>query len=404
MLTKEENERLTRVGPGTPMGNLLRRYWHPVMASGRLDKEPVQPVRLLGEDLTLFQTERGEIGLVGDRCAHRAISLAYGIPQENGLRCAYHGWTYDAQGQVVDMPFEPACLHLKIKAYPVQQLGGLVFAYLGPEPTPLLPRHELFARDDLDKSIEMTPLPCNWLQCMDNSLDPIHYEHLHGVYGNYVAKKQGREAPMHPARHLKIDFDLFEYGVYKRRLMEGASEDCDDWRIGHPILFPNTLLVGDARAVRYQIRVPIDDAHTMHYNYNVWPRKSGVPSWEGIPVKVTTIYEEDGSIVADTVFKQDALGWVGQGPISDRTIEHLVTSDRGIMLYHNMLLEQMARVERGEDPMAVVRNPEKNYPMIRIRWEDRAKEVYWPQGRPAQWFALADEARPVAGTPARTGA
>src|SRR6266581_4093352 len=102
------------------------------------------------------------------------------------------------------MPFEPACLPLKINSYPVQELAGLVWAYLGPQPAPLLPRWDVLLRDDLEKIIFITPLPCNWLQCMDNSLDPIHFEHLHGVYGNYVAKKQGRPPRMNPAQHLKI--------------------------------------------------------------------------------------------------------------------------------------------------------------------------------------------------------
>src|SRR4051794_35780765 len=146
MITKEENDRLTLIGPGTFMGNLMRRYWHPVTAVAALDKDPVQPVRLLGENLIIYRDEAGKLGLLGERCAHRGISLAYGIPQENGLRCAYHGWTYNEHGQVVDMPFEPACLPLKITSYPVQELGGLIFAYLGPDPAPLLPRHELFVR------------------------------------------------------------------------------------------------------------------------------------------------------------------------------------------------------------------------------------------------------------------
>src|SRR3954463_4277723 len=148
------NDRLTKVGPGTPMGNLLRRYWHPIGAVAEFDAEPVQPVRLLGEDLVMFRNERGEYGLIGDRCAHRAISLAYGIPQPNGLRCAYHGWTYDTEGHVVDMPFEPACLPLKIKSYAVQELGGMVWAYLGPQETrPLLPRLELLVREDVNKDV-----------------------------------------------------------------------------------------------------------------------------------------------------------------------------------------------------------------------------------------------------------
>src|SRR4030095_15459821 len=122
MITAELNQRLTQTTAGSPMGALLRRYWWPVAAGQDLDQEPVQPVRLLSEDLTLFRDSSGRLGLIGDRCAHRAISLAYGIPQANGLRCAYHGWTYDTEGHVVDMPFEPACLPLKIKSYAVQEL------------------------------------------------------------------------------------------------------------------------------------------------------------------------------------------------------------------------------------------------------------------------------------------
>src|SRR5207247_1434959 len=116
----EMNQRLTQTDAGTPMGNLLRRYWYPIAARVDLEREPVQPVRLLGENLTLFLSSRGRIGLIGERCAHRGMSLAYGIPQENGLRCCYHGWTYDELGHVVAMPFEPTCLALKVTAYPVE--------------------------------------------------------------------------------------------------------------------------------------------------------------------------------------------------------------------------------------------------------------------------------------------
>jgi 5,5'-dehydrodivanillate O-demethylase len=135
MATQAENERLTRIGPGTPMGDLLRRYWQPVGTEIELAKEPVQRVRRLGEDLTLFRSERGEYGLIDDRCPHRCMSLEFGIPEECGLRCAYHGWLFDAQGNCLEMPFEdlthPELRYkekIKIKAYPCQALGGLVFA------------------------------------------------------------------------------------------------------------------------------------------------------------------------------------------------------------------------------------------------------------------------------------
>src|SRR3954452_16115119 len=249
MLTQEQSDRFTQVGPGTPMGELLRRYWQPISARTLLDQDPVQPVRLLGESLVLFRSEAGELGLIGDRCAHRGISMAYGIPQENGLRCAYHGWTYDTNGRTVDTPFEPTCLHMKIPAYPVQELAGMIWAYLGPSPAPVLPRWELFARADLRRSISISALPCNWLQVMDNALDPAHFEHLHGHYGNYYNRRHGKEKVMQTPRHLKIAFDVFEYGIYKRRLVEGDDEanPPDDWTTGHPILFPYVLLQGSGQ-------------------------------------------------------------------------------------------------------------------------------------------------------------
>jgi len=372
MLTQEVNERLSLVGPGTPMGSLLRRYWFPIAATADLAREPVRPVRLLGEDLTLYQDLQGNLGLLGDRCAHRAISLAYGIPQENGLRCAYHGWTYDTEGHVIDMPFEPACLPLKVKAYPVQEMGGLVWAYLGPDPVPLLPRWELFARSDLQRSVSIKPLPCNWLQCMDNSLDPVHFEHLHGVYGNYYNRRHGKPEAMNPARHLRIELDVFDYGIYKRRLVEGDDEanPPDDWTTGHPILFPYILLQGTEERFSYQIRVPTDDTHTLHIVYTGRPRRPEDREQDSIPAQHQPVrYNGLGLPDAPGIGEQDAMAWIGQGPISDRTKEHLVTSDKGVVLYHNLLLENIQKVERGEDPMGVIRDPELNEPFIGIKHE-----------------------------------
>jgi 5,5'-dehydrodivanillate O-demethylase len=378
MITQETNDRLTQVGPGTPMGNLLRRYWQVVGTLPDLDADPVRPVRLLGEDLVLYRDERGTIGLIGNRCAHRGISLAYGIPQENGLRCAYHGWTYNAQGQVVDMPFEPACLPLKIASYPVQELGGLIWAYLGPEPTPLLPRFEGYIREDLDRRVNIKVLPCSWLQCMDNSMDPVHFEHLHGHYGNYYNRRIGKPKVMETPQHLKIDFDVFEYGIYKRRLIEGEPEDGDDWTTGHPILFPNTLAQLQDAFHSYQIRVPMDDTHTLHVLYRGTLRQPGA---EPKPLEVVheeVQYNSLGLVDAYDVIRQDEMAWIGQGPISDRTQEHLVTSDKGVALYHQMLLDQIEKVERGEDPLGVVRDPEVNEPMIAIKHERVARAAFRP--------------------------
>jgi 5,5'-dehydrodivanillate O-demethylase len=377
VITKEINDRLTQTGPATPGGKLLRMYWHAIGALEDLRKEPVQPIRLLSEDLTLFMDTRDNLGLLGSRCAHRGISLAYGIPQDNGLRCAYHGWTYNAEGRVVDMPFEPTCLPLKITSYPVQEMGGLIWAYLGPEPAPLLPRFEGYAREDINRSVLIKSLPCNWVQCMDNSMDPVHFEHLHGHYGNYYNRKHGKPEGMLTPPHQKIDFDLFEYGVYKRRLVEGQSEDSDDWTTGHPILFPNTLVVvGGAWGGSYQIRTPIDDTNTLHFLYQFRYAK---PDEERKPFTVRheqVRYDQLGLAVGDAVIPQDEMAWIGQGPVSNRTQEHLVTSDKGVMLFHELILQNIAKVQRGEDPMGLVRDPSRNEPYIPIRHEGVARAGY----------------------------
>jgi 5,5'-dehydrodivanillate O-demethylase len=359
------------------MGEMLRYYWWPIAATVDLDQEPVQPVRLLSEDLTLFRNLKGELGLIGDRCAHRAISMAYGIPQENGLRCAYHGWTYDTEGHVVDMPFEPACLPLKIKSYPVQELGGLVWAYLGPEPRPLLPRLDLLVRDDLDRSVIMRPLPCNWVQCNDNSIDPVHFEHLHGHFADWWNRKHGIPRRVVTARHLKIEFDVFEYGIYKRRLVEGEPDDADDWTVGHPFIFPHTLVQGVGDSYGYQIRVPVDDTHTLHVRYRGAPAKPGQELPAQVPVRHLELpHDEYGRVEWSEISLQDEAAWVAQGPISDRTREHLVTSDKGVILYHRMLLENVEKVQRGEDPMFVIRDEEENTPYIHMERErDSAKMI-----------------------------
>ena len=383
MLTKEQNEMLTQVGPGTPGGELLRRYWHPVAVSVQLAENPVKSVRILGEDLTLYRDRQGRLGLIGQRCPHRLVDLKFGIPEDDGLRCPYHGWLFDPQGNCLEQPFEeytnPQARFkdkIKIKSYPVRELGGLLFTYMGPAPVPLLPRWDLLVREDLKAAIEIHELPCSWLQCMDNSLDPIHFEHLHAVFGNYQLKKLGRPPAMFPARHIKIAFDKFEYGIYKRRLLEGEPEEIDDWQIGHPILFPNTLAVGEEYRPMLQIRIPVDDTHTLHLMYVTQQREERGPR-PTAPVLRRSLYEADGkTIIADNIPKQDELAWVGQGPISQRPREHLGVSDTGIIMYHKLLHEEIDKVARGEDPLGVVRDSAVNEPMIVIRREKKGYEAF----------------------------
>ena len=183
MLSIEQNDRLTQVGPGTPMGELMRRYWQPIAAFSELCMNPTKSIKLLGEALVLYKDRQGRLGLIEEACAHRRVNMLYGIPENEGLRCPYHGWLYDRTGQCLEMPAESPDStfkdRVKIKAYPVQELGGLVFAYLGPDPVPLVPRWEPFVRQDIVRDIGWAVVPCNWLQVMENSLDPVHGEYLH---------------------------------------------------------------------------------------------------------------------------------------------------------------------------------------------------------------------------------
>ena len=169
MLTPKENEELTRVGPGTPAGELLRRYWMPVAPRAEIDEKKLRPIRLLGEDLVVFVDRSGRYGLLAEQCSHRSASLAYGRIEEAGIRCPYHGWLYDVEGRCIEQPAEPPDSAYKgtiqHPAYPLEELGGVLFGYLGPQPAPLLPRYDIVARQDWVRRIELHPvLECSAVQ------------------------------------------------------------------------------------------------------------------------------------------------------------------------------------------------------------------------------------------------
>ena len=365
MLSTRDNERLTQVGPGTPTGELMRRYWFPIAATLEMEKDPTKAVRLLGEDLVLYKDRSGTFGLIQESCPHRRVNLLYGIPEEQGLRCPYHGWRFDETGRCQEMPAEAPDSTFKDRVtaltYPVQELGGLIFAYMGPEPVPLLPRWDLFVRDDFVRDIYLTDLPCNWLQCMENSMDPVHTEWLHSYWTFYQMEREGKEVPKTPDgryatfRHTRIGFDVFEHGIIKRRLMEGQTEDHDDWKIGHPVIFPYTLRNGNG----FQIRVPVDDTHTHHITYRCSFPKEGE---EREPVRIhdMPIKDKNGKVFTHQTLYQDMWAWWSQGPLAQRHLERLAESDKGIILFRRLLKKQVDLALDGGDPMNVIRDPAKN--------------------------------------------
>ncbi len=394
METQEMNERLTQVGAGTPMGGLLRYYWWPIAGSAELQENPVKAVTLLGEHLTLYQDRQGRLGLIGQRCAHRRFDMQFGIPETDGLRCPYHGWMYNETGQCTDMPAELDESNFKdkvtIPAYPVQELGGLIFAYLGPQPAPLLPRWDLFAMDHVIRQVGVTEIPCNWLQCMENSVDQTHVEWLHGHLYRYVLERKGidpntRSAGRLLSHHKKYTFEPYEYGIVKKRLRDGETEEAEDWKYGHPLVFPGFVRIGGAMSGRYefQIRVPMDDTRTMHYSYQCYDPGEGVevPVQDSIPVFQVPLKDEDGNYIFDFILSQDMVAWWSQGAVVDRDHEKLAQSDKGVILYRRMLKDQMKLVENGGEPMNVFRDPAQNQylrlaPDPSIMTEDERQQLH----------------------------
>jgi 5,5'-dehydrodivanillate O-demethylase len=366
VLTREENEILTRVDRGTAAGELLRRYWQVVAASGELTEEkPIKAVKLLGEELVLYRDKQGRYGLVGEHCPHRMASLAFGRIDEDGIRCPYHGWKFDGAGRCLEQPAEPAERSYKDKvkqiAYPVQKLGGLIFAYLGPEPAPMLPRWDVLVWEHGKRWIEKHEiLRCNWLQPMENSVDPSHLYWLHGDTA-HLARTVERYEEEH-------EFIPFEFGIMKRRITPdkrpGESRQIDQ----HPLVFPNTLrhvfrtpkTQGKVRH-NLQIRVPVDDAHTQVYVVYFEANESDrSPSDGDAPWEFFLVRDEHGEYRLDHVLAQDAMAWETQGAITDRTREHLGVGDEGIIIFRKLLQEQIAIVRNGGEPLGVIRDSSKN--------------------------------------------
>ncbi len=375
MESAQQNKLLTEVGRGTPMGEQMRRYWQPFAAAVDLRDKWTQRVRLLGEDLVLFRNRQGGLGLIAEQCPHRRASFAHGIPTEQGIRCPYHGWEFDPLGRCLSQPFEADNAEFRDRmttdAYAVQELGGVLFAYLGPvtpdSPAPLLPRFDAFVADGAIRIMGRVVLPVNWLQIMENSLDPVHTEWLHGHQYEFQKEREGVKVAI-STRHEKIDFREFEFGITKHRLLAGHSEDSDDWRIGHPIVFPNLLAVGNgdpkARYHSFQMRVPVDDTHTLHLWYNAYlpPAGAVVPAELRSQVHVYDVpyRDERGEFIMDNIDGQDMMAWVTQGAIADRTQEHLGASDKGVVMYRRVLKREMDKVRQGLDPIGVLRDPARN--------------------------------------------
>ncbi len=396
-MTPEDNQLLTRVGPGTPMGALMRRYWLPLMESDELGLPDgaSRRVRLLGEDLVAFRDSAGRVGLLAEACPHRRASLYFGRNEEQGLRCVYHGWKFDVMGACVEMPTEPEGSRLRegvrAAAYPCRERQGIVWAYLGPRadppPLPDLPWALVPAsqRGALKYQRE-----CNWLQALEGDVDTAHLGFLHTRF----AAGGGREAAFHEGDRLRdaavrdtrpaLRVEDTPAGVVigARRQHDGAS---DYWRITQFLMPIFTSVPAIGEQGRAKAWVPLDDTHTLVWEPNWHPtealseedregRKGRVPSSGMLPDDGTALgrgrfaarrendYLIDRSRQRESNFSgieespplQDAAVQESMGPIVDRSRELLGSTDAGIIRVRQRLLEAaLALRDGGNEPPGV---------------------------------------------------
>lgn len=413
MLSKEDNELITRTGPGTPMGNVFREYWLPAMLSRELPSPDCDPVRvmLLGEKLIAFRDSDGKVGLLQNHCPHRGASLFFGRNEEAGLRCVYHGWKFAADGTCVDMPNEPAESDFKSKvkagAYPCVERGGVVWTYMGPRSVPPpLPDFEPNMMPNSADTVWVTQHECNWLQVLEGDIDTIHINFLHGG-----SRKDGRQRT---AEFLAVDTDAGAmYTAYKPF---GADEV--NYRIGHFLLPCFTMAPPGRLGIRIAgiVRVPMDDEHTLSFGMspNAGQGEQGqVAAAEarrtnsfgsngtGNPVQPPTT-DWYGRFRAVANMRNDFLidrevqrrneggaGYTGiqgigvqdmavttsMGPIYDRTQERLGTTDTMIIKVRRRLISvARALAEQGMTPPGVD-NPE--WFAVRAGWVNLPRDAHW---------------------------
>jgi phthalate 4,5-dioxygenase len=386
MLSKEDNALVTRVGPGTPMGELMRQYWVPALASTELPAPDGVPVRvkLLGEELIAFRDSTGAIGLLAAHCPHRGASLFFGRNEECGLRCVYHGWKFDVRGQCVDMPSEPPESNFKQKvrttAYPCVERGGVVWAYLGPRATPPpLPDIEANMLPVDECAVELTFRECNWLQALEGDVDTSHLQILH------LGSKRPEDArPGTMEYYALLDraprYEVIDtpggtmYGAYRP-----AGDDRLYWRIAQ-FLFPfYTMIPTGLLGIQVLCRawVPMDDEHTMFFSMASGATARTLSSrrdpsltlagrgylpnsthWYG-RFRMVQNKENDYLIDRDKQRRNESFTGIegipvqdqavteSMGPIFDRSNEHLGTSDVMIIRTRRRLLEAVKAFRDG---------------------------------------------------------
>jgi len=363
-----ENAELTHIGPGTPAGELFRRYWQPVGLSPAPGDRP-HPLRVLGEDLVLFRDGHGRPGVLDARCCHRGTSLEYGRVEADGIRCCYHGWLFDVEGRCLEQPCEPAESTYKDRVfqpgYPCREYGGLVFAYMGPpDRMPLLPQYDLVEEGDGVVVADGTSyglgggeiLDCNWLQIYENVMDPFHVAVLHSVFSGGQFSDALNLRP-------RVSWEEADTGV--RSTQDRTLPDGRLFRRVTEVLLPNIRIVpsvaagepgeGFERARHIGWIVPIDDTHTRMYSLLRVPLRDGEPVMPPRARFGGKLWAELGEEEHHRM-PGDKEAIVSQGPIAIHANEHLASSDRGVILTRKLIARAIGAVREGADPPGVLRD------------------------------------------------
>lgn len=392
MMTPEENQLLTQVGRGAPAGELLRRYWQPVALVEELPPGGAPlPVTIMGEKLVLFRDDHGRAGLLGIHCSHRGTDLSYGRVEDGGLRCLYHGWLYDVEGRCLEQPGEPgggehrdAIRHL---AYPCQEAGGVIFAYMGPGDVPLLPNYE-FLNVPLGHSLVYKIFhDCNYLQANEGNIDPVHLSFLH----RFLERRQERYAGVRGTSESHynlvsrdivpiLDIELTDLGVRIYSVRRMGPEQFY-LRVSYFVLPNLSAFPGQTGGEGYSVNwhVPIDDTHHWKYVF-VFSREAPLDKSvidrdrselaEGYRLvrNEANRFMQDREAMKTQTFSgmgsgfqaQDAFVTGSQGDVQDRGEEHLVSSDKAIVAARKRLEQAIRDVQEGREPPHVIHKPEEN--------------------------------------------
>ena len=422
MLKKELNDLVTQTGPGSAMGNLFRRYWLPALLSEQLAGPDCEPVRLelLSEKMLAFRDTEGKLGLIDEFCAHRGVSLWFGRNEQNGIRCPYHGWKYDVNGNCTEVPSEPAsgyCERIKLKSYPLVERGGVIWVYMGPaEKQPPLPEWEFATLPTEHSYMSKRVQASNWLQALEGGIDSSHVSFLHSASLSRDPLFKGAKGNQYNLNDLSPVFEVVEADG---GLLVGARRNAEDdqyyWRIT-PWVMPSFTMVpprGD-HPVHGHFWVPINDHACWTWSFDYHPTRAlttaEVAAMKGgasIHVKVDKYYvplqridndylmdrkaQREGLLYSgiEGIGMQDASLQESMGSIQDRTKENLVSTDNGIIMARQRLIKAARAL--AENPDFVLPGLDPEHQKVRSVAMLIKRDVHYKEGAKEHFKSAPDK-------------